>query len=124
VLDVRNLPKGAPVGYGGQYRTPRPMRVGVLAVGYADGVPHSLGNRAEARFIAGGQWAQVLGAVSMDLTSIDLSNAPHLKPGDSVTLIGREGELMQDAQMLARAARTISYSLLCGIHARVRRVYV
>jgi alanine racemase len=124
LLDVKDMPKGAPIGYGASFRTPRPMRVGVLAVGYADGVPHSLGGRPEARFIAGGSWAPVLGAVSMDLTSIDLSAAPHLKPGDAVTLIGREGELAQDAQTLARAARTISYSLLCGIHARVTRVYV
>lgn len=123
LLDVKDMPKGAPIGYGGRFRTPRPMRVGVLAVGYADGVPHSLGGRPEARFIAGGQWAPVLGAVSMDLTSIDLTSAPHLKPGDAVTLIGREGELEQDAQTLARAARTISYSLLCGIHARVTRIY-
>ena len=124
LLDVKDMPKGAPIGYGGRFRTPRPMRVGVLAVGYADGVPHSLGGRPEARFIAGGEWAPVLGAVSMDLTSIDLSAAPHLKPGDAVTLIGREGALEQDAQALARAARTISYNLLCGIHARVRREYV
>jgi alanine racemase len=124
VLEVKDMPKGVPIGYGARFTTPRPMRVGVLAVGYADGVPHSLGGRPEARFIAGGRWAPVLGAVSMDLTSIDLSAAPHLKPGDSVTLIGREGDLTQDAQTLARAARTISYSLLCGIHARVERVYV
>jgi alanine racemase len=124
ILEVKEMPKGAPIGYGARFITPRPMRVGVLAVGYADGVPHSLGGRPEARVLAGGKWAPVLGAVSMDLTSIDLSTAPQLKAGDAVTLIGREGALEQDAQTLARAARTISYSLLCGIHARVKRVYV
>ncbi len=60
----------------------------------------------------------------MDLTTIDLSHARHLKPGDSVTIIGQEGGASQDAQQLARAAGTISYSLLCGISARVKRVYV
>jgi alanine racemase len=60
----------------------------------------------------------------MDLTTIDLSNAPALGPGDSVTILGREGEIEQNAQQLARDAGTISYSLLCGIHARVRRRYV
>ena len=124
LLEVKDMPKGVPIGYGARFYTPRPMRVGVLAVGYADGVPQSLGGRPEARVIAGGEWAPVLGAVSMDLMSIDLSAAPHLKPGDAVTLIGREGALEQDAQTLARAARTISYSLLCGIHARVKRVYL
>ena len=124
LLEVKEMPKGTPIGYGARFLTPRPMRVGVLAVGYADGVPHSLGGRPEARVIAGGHWAPLLGAVSMDLMSIDLSAAPNLKAGDAVTLIGREGEIEQDAQTLARAARTISYSLLCGIHARVKRIYV
>jgi alanine racemase len=121
LLQVKDLPKGAPVGYGGQFTTPRPMRIGVLAAGYADGLPHSLGNHG--RLIAAGAWAPVLGAVSMDLTTIDLSSAPNLRPGDAITIIGREGDLVQDAQTLARAAGTISYSLLCGIHERVERRY-
>jgi alanine racemase len=121
LLEVKDLPKGVPVGYGGQFLTPRPMRIGILAAGYADGLPHSLGN--QGHLIAGGSWAPILGAVSMDVTTIDLTSAPHLRPGDPVTIIGREGEISQDAQSLARAAGTISYSILCGIHARVERVY-
>jgi alanine racemase len=122
LLDVKELPKGAPVGYGGQFVTPRRMRIGILAVGYADGLPHSLSNHGQV--IAAGQWAAILGAVSMDVTAIDLSAAPSLRPGDAVTIIGREGEIAQDAQSLARAAGTISYSVLCGIHARVERRYL
>jgi alanine racemase len=121
LLEVKDLPKGVPVGYGGQFVTPRAMRVGILAVGYADGLPHSLSNHGQV--IAAGQWAPILGAVSMDVTTIDLSCAPDLRPGGAVTIIGREGEISQDAQSLARAAGTISYSVLCGIHARVERRY-
>jgi alanine racemase len=66
----------------------------------------------------------MLGTVSMDLTTIDVSHAPDLRPGDDVTLLGREGEASQDAQQMARQAGTISYSILCGIAARVERVYV
>ena len=122
VLEVKDVPKGAHIGYGAGFKTPRPMRIGVMAVGYADGLPHRLSGRG--RVMAAGAWAPILGAVSMDLTTVDLSGAPHLKRGDAVTILGRDGELLQDAQMLAREAGTISYSLLCGIHERVRRVYL
>jgi len=122
ILDTKDVPKGARIGYGGGFITPRAMRIGILSTGYADGLPHHW--RAPGRVIAAGQWAPILGAVSMDLTTVDLTAAAHSKPGDFVTIIGRDGDLIQDAQQLARDAGTISYSLLCGIHPRVRRVYV
>jgi alanine racemase len=122
ILAVKDLPAGAMVGYGGMFRAPQAMRIGVLAAGYADGIPHRLSNKGKV--IAGGKLAPILGAVSMDLTTIDLTHAPQLKPGDAVTLLGSEGSLSIDAQQIARAAGTISYSVLCGISARVKRVYV
>lgn len=122
VLAVKDVPAGASIGYGAMFVAPHPMRIGILAAGYADGLPHRLSNRGKV--IAAGRLTPILGAVSMDLTTIDLSHARHLKPGDSVTIIGQEGGASQDAQQLARAAGTISYSLLCGISARVKRVYV
>jgi alanine racemase len=60
----------------------------------------------------------------MDLTTIDITQAPQLKPGDPVTLLGSEGNASIDAQQIARMAGTISYGVLCGISARVRRIYV
>jgi len=66
----------------------------------------------------------MLGTVSMDLTTIDISHAPHLQPGDAVTLLGSEGSISLDAQQIAKTAGTISYNVLCGISARVKRVYV
>jgi len=122
VLLVKDVPEGALVGYGGSFRAPRPMRIGILAVGYADGLPHRLSNKG--RVLAGGKPAAILGTVSMDLTTIDLSHAGELKPGDEVTILGQEGESKLDAQLMARLAGTISYNILCGISARVRRVYV
>ena len=94
----------------------------MLAVGYADGVPHRLSNRGSV--IAGGKFAPILGAVSMDLTSVDVSQSPEIKVGDAVTLLGSEGSASIDAQQVAKWAGTISYSVLCGIHARVKRIYV
>ncbi len=74
--------------------------------------------------IAAGKLAPILGAVSMDLTTIDVSACPAIQAGDTVTLLGREGQATLDAQQIARTAGTISYDILCRISARVKRVYV
>jgi alanine racemase len=122
LLAVKELPEGALVGYGGTFRAPRAMRIGILGAGYADGIFHRLSNRG--RVIADGKLTPILGTVSMDLTTIDLSHTTALAAGDEVTLLGTEGESSLDAQQLAKVAGTISYNILCSISARVRRVYV
>ena len=122
VLAVKDIPEGALIGYGGMFRAPAPMRIAVLAAGYADGIPHRLSNRG--RVIARGKLVPIVGAVSMDLTTIDATTVPDLQPGDAVMLLGEEGGVSIDAQQMARTAGTISYSILCGISARVKRLYV
>jgi alanine racemase len=122
VLEVKDVPAGATIGYGALYRTPRPMRIAVLGAGYADGYPHQLGNRS--RVILNGRHAALLGAVSMDLLTVDATGCPDLQPGDAATLIGQEGEARVDAAELARGAGTIAYTVLCGIAARVKKIYV
>jgi alanine racemase len=122
LLAVKDIPEGALVGYGGSFRAPRPMRIGILGAGYADGMFHRLSNRGKV--IAGGKLVPIVGTISMDLTTIDLSHTSALGPGDEVTLLGAEGEAHLDAQQIARTAGTISYNILCSISARVRRVYV
>lgn len=122
VLSVKDVPTGALIGYGGTFRAPHPMRVAVLAAGYADGIPHRLSNKGSV--IVNGKLAPILGAVSMDMTSIDISHSPEIQVGDAVTLLGCEGHARMDAQQIAKLAGTISYSVLCGIHARVKRLYV
>jgi alanine racemase len=122
VLSVKDVAAGSLIGYGGMFRATHPMRVAVLAAGYADGVPHRLSNRGSV--IVNGKLAPIVGAVSMDLTSIDVSESPETRVGDAVTLLGTEGKVSIDAQQIARLAGTISYSVLCGIHARVKRIYV
>jgi len=121
VLSVKELPAGELVGYGGMFRTTRPTRLAVLAAGYADGIPHRLGNRGSV--IVHGRLAPIVGAVSMDLTTIDVSES-EVRVGEAVTLLGSEGDVSIDAQQIARWAGTISYSVLCGIHARVKRLYI
>jgi alanine racemase len=122
ILAIKDLPEGALVGYGGTFRTPRPMRIGILGAGYADGMFHRLSNRGKV--IADGKITSILGTISMDLTTIDLSHTTALQPGDEVTLLGSEGDACLDAQQIAKTAGTISYNILCSISARVRRVYI
>jgi alanine racemase len=118
ILLVKDIPEGALVGYGGSYRAPRPMRIAVVSAGYADGIPHRLSNKG--RVLICGKPAPIIGTVSMDLTTIDVTRIPGVSPGDEVVLLG-EG---LDAQQIARMAGTISYNVLCGISARVKRIYV
>lgn len=122
IMAVKEIPEGTLVGYGGSFRAPRPMRIAILGAGYADGIFHRLSNRGKV--IAAGKLAPILGTVSMDLTTIDISHTNALRPGDEVTLLGTEGDASLDAQQIAKVAGTISYNILCSISARVRRVYV
>jgi len=122
VLVTKQVPEGALIGYGALFRAPRPMRIAVLGAGYADGVSHRLSNRGKV--IAAGQLVPILGAVSMDVTTIDVTECPSIQAGDAVTLLGSEGDARLDAQQIASTAGTISYDVLCQIRARVRRVYV
>jgi len=117
VLSVKDLEAGALIGYGGMHRASKPMRIAILAAGYADGIPHRLSNRGKV--VAEGKFLPIVGAVSMDLTTIDATSSD-LQVGDAVTLLGPDN----DAQEIARVAGTISYSVLCGISARVKRVYI
>ncbi|MBM3792785.1 MAG: alanine racemase [Acidobacteria bacterium] len=122
LLTIKDIPAGEPIGYGAMYRAPAPMRIGIVAAGYADGIPHRLGNKGSV--IAGGRIVPMVGAVSMDVSTIDLTTVPSAKPGDTVTLLGEVNGVSIDAQQIARLAGTISYSVLCGISARVAHVYV
>jgi alanine racemase len=121
LLAVKEIPAGALVGYGGTFRAPSAMRIGIVGAGYADGMFHRLSNRGKV--IAAGKLTPILGTISMDLTTIDLSHTEALRAGDEVTLLGAEGDCRLEAPQIARVAGTISYNILCSISARVRRVY-
>lgn len=122
VLLLKDVPKGARVGYGGLAVAGRKTRLAILGAGYADGLPHRLSNKGAV--IARGRLLPIFGAVSMDVTTIDATECPKLRPGDAVTLLGRDGDLRLDAQQIAKTAGTLAYGVLCGISARVRHVFV
>jgi len=121
VLTVKEVAAGQAVGYMGSYVTRQPGRIAVLPVGYADGYPRLLSNRA--RVIVRGEFAPVVGRVSMDLTTVDVGHIPDLAVGDEVILIGKSGGKSVDAVELARLCDTVPYEILCGLSQRVPRVY-
>jgi len=126
VLTVKEVAAGQAVGYTGTFVTKARSRIAVLPVGYADGYPRLLSNRA--RVIVGGEYAPVVGRVSMDLTTVDVSHIRRVAAGDEVILIGRgtgksSGKSV-DAAELARLSETVPYEILCGLAKRVPRVYL
>jgi alanine racemase len=122
VLTVKDVPVGQAVGYMGTFVTRAQSRIAVLPVGYADGYPRLLSNRA--RVIVGGEYAPVVGRVSMDLTIVDVSHIPGVAVGDEVILIGRNADKSVDAVELARLCESVPYEILCGLSQRVPRVYL
>lgn len=107
---TRSLLAGDPVGYGNTFHAPRAMRIGVVPQGYADGIPRALSNRGA--FLVHGQRAPIVGRVAMNMTLIDLSNAPDAKSGDEVTLIGNDGTQSITADDWAQWSDTINYEIV------------
>jgi alanine racemase len=122
VIQVRDVPEGGTVGYGGAWRATRASRVAILPVGYADGWPRALSNRGRVLFEGGA--GIVAGRVSMDLTAVDVTALGGVETGGAATLIGERGGAALTATDLAEATGTIAYEVLCGIGRRVPRVYV
>lgn len=119
VIFFKDLDAGTPVGYGGTWVAHRRSRIATLPVGYNDGVPWRLGNRG--RVLVRGRSAPIVGRVSMDYLTIDITDVPGVEVGDTATLIGADGEDRIRAEDLARLADTIPYEITCSIGRRVPR---
>jgi alanine racemase len=117
VVQLREIPAGTPVGYGAAWVAERPSRVATVAAGYADGYLRALSGRAIASFQ--GQPVPLIGRVSMDLTTFDVTDLPGLRAGDALTLIG-PGCTPDE---VAERAGTIGYEILTSLGARYRRQY-
>jgi alanine racemase len=122
ILYIKEVPAGTPISYGRTFITRRPSRIATLPIGYADGYSRALSNRGEV--LIRGRRAPVVGRVCMDLTMVDVTDAPEAGSGDEAVLIGRQGGARITAEEVAERAGTIPYEILCGIGRRVRRVYV
>jgi len=116
IIAVRQVGEGEPIGYGSRFITGRPTRVGVVAMGYADGYPRHAPDGTPV--LVGGQRAQLIGRVSMDMLTVDLTDLPQAQLGTPVRLWG-EG---LNASEVATCAATIPYQLFCNLN-RVPRHY-
>ncbi len=119
VADVKTFGPGDSAGYGQRWKAERRTRVGVLPLGYGDGVRRGLSNNAEV--LVRGRRYPLVGTVSMDNVTIDLGPGGEVEPGDEAVLIGAQGEEEVRAEDLAARLGTINYEITCGISARVPR---
>ncbi|MFL5871255.1 MAG: alanine racemase [Solirubrobacterales bacterium] len=122
VADVKRFETGASAGYGQQWRATEPTWVGVLPIGYGDGVRRALSNNADV--LVGGRRHALVGTVSMDNITIDLGPETDVAPGDPAVLIGHQGGETILCEEVAMRLATINYEVTCGISARVPRRYV
>lgn len=120
VAMIKTLPAGHGIGYNYRYYTQQEERIGVVAVGYADGIRRRVGNFA----VAGGVRVPMRGGMCMDQCMISLNDAPNVKVGDEVVLIGRQGETSITAEDQGALWGTINYDVVCGLAARVPRIYI
>ncbi len=121
VAQVRELEPGSTVGYGRTYTTPGRMKAAMLPIGYADGYPFSLSNKAEV--LIRGKRCPIRGRVCMDQVVVDVTDVLRVEAGDIAVLLGSDGEETITVAELACQACTIPYEILTGIGPRVPRVY-
>jgi alanine racemase len=122
VISVRTIPKGQSVSYGARFRAARPTRVATLSVGYADGYPIGLTNRAPIALR--GKLAPQIGRVCMDMLMVDATELPEVQVGNVATLIGQDGAASVRVETLARLLETTPHELTTRLGKRVARPQV
>ena len=120
IVDLRRVRNGDTVSYDATYRAVGDRRIATLGVGYADGYPRALSNRGCA--LVGTRRVCVAGIVTMDMTMLDVTDAP-CALGDVATLIGGDEDTRLDVAAVARTAEMSPYELLTGLRSRISRVY-
>ena len=122
VVDLRDLQQGDTVGYSRTFKAPGPVRIATLGLGYADGLPRAASNRGEV--LLAGLRVPIVGRVSMDLTTVDVTTVPQTAVGDVATVIGEQDGARIGADALARACGTISWEILARLGPRLPRRHV
>jgi alanine racemase len=120
---VREVEAGTTVGYGATYAAAGEERWGTVAIGYGDGLPRALAGGGGEALVRGAR-VPIIGRISMDMTTIDLSGVPDAEPGDVVTFIGTDGDGEITVDEVARRCGTISYEVLTGMTQRLPRVHL
>ena len=121
IVFLKTVPPGTAISYGGTYVTEDKERIATLPLGYADGYPRLLSNKAEV--LVNGQRAPIRGRVCMDQIMVDVSGISNVEVGDEVTLIGRDNNEEITAGEMAEMIGTINYEIVSRLGKRVPRVY-
>jgi len=122
IITLRDLPPGQGVGYSARFVTERPTRIAVINAGYADGISRLRTNRGCA--LVRGQRVPLVGTISMDLTTLDVTDVPGVELGDVVTIYGRDGQDSIVVSDVAAEIGTVTSDLLCALGRRVPRYYI
>jgi alanine racemase len=121
VVAVKGVRIGESVGYGGRFTAERPVTLAVIPAGYADGLDRRLENHGHV--LIRGRRAKIVGAVSMDMLTVDVTDIDAVGPGDEVVFLGSQGDQSIDAREMADWIDTIPYEILCRLGSRVERKY-
>ena len=119
---LRKVTSGVGVGYGHLFKTKRPSMLAVVGIGYADGINRSLSGKISALFQ--GKYLPQVGAIAMDQMVLDITDTPHVKVGDTVTLLGEEGSDFISAHQWSELSGSIPWEVLCGFKHRLPRVVI
>ncbi|WP_353929727.1 alanine racemase [Okeanomitos corallinicola TIOX110] len=122
ITHVKTIAKGTGVSYGHHFIAPKEMRIAVVGIGYADGVPRNLSNQMQV--LLRNQPVPQIGAITMDQLMIDVTSIPDLQEGEIVTLLGQQGKEQISANDWANQLNTIAWEILCGFKHRLPRVAV
>lgn len=121
IFNIKDVPAGEAVSYGGVYKTKGSVRVATIPIGYADGYYRLLSGKAEV--LVGGKRMPIIGNICMDQCMIDITNGNNISIGDEVVLFGRDTDEFIPVEEVAKWIGTINYECLCIIGKRVPRVY-
>lgn len=122
ITQIKYLPPNTGVSYGHTYKGSQGIKMAVVAIGYADGVPRLLSNKMKV--IIRGRYAPQIGNITMDQLMIDVSDFEDIEVGEVVTLLGREKDAAISADDWANIIGTISWEILCGFKHRLPRIHL
>ncbi len=119
---LKNVPTGESIGYGRTFTTARESAIATVPIGYHDGLRRCLSNKGT--MLVNGRSAPIVGRISMDWTTLDVTDISDVKIGDEVVITGSQGNLQIKTEQIAAKCDTISYEITCGISSRVPRLYI
>jgi alanine racemase len=120
ITQVKDIVAGTGVSYGYRFIADRDMRIAVVGIGYADGVPRRLSGQMQVAFKS--QLIPQIGSITMDQIMLDVTKIPDIKVGQTVTILGRDGSVQITADEWAKQLETISWEILCGFKNRLPRI--